>query len=55
MAKNWMEMANRLRANQNKNLRDYAKQEEKSESRILELNELQSSMDRAFRAGKGRR
>lgn len=55
MAKNWQEMAARLRANQDKNLRDYVKQNEKSESRILGLNALQDSMNKAFRAGKGKR
>lgn len=55
MKKDWNEMANRLRANQNKNLRDYARQEEKSENRILELNALQNSMNLACKAGKGKR
>lgn len=53
MKKNLKEMASRLRANQNKNLRDYAKQDEKSESRIRGLNEWQNTMSQA--ASKGRR
>lgn len=52
MAKNWNEMANRLRANQDKNLRNYAKQNEISERRILELNEQQNLMNLAARKGR---
>lgn len=54
MEKNWKEMANRLRANQQKNLRDYAKQNEISEKRIKELNELQDLQSIPLRAGRGR-
>lgn len=53
MTKNVKEMASRLRANQRKNLRDYAKQDEKSESRIQGLNEWQNTM--SLVASKGRR
>ena len=52
MAKNWNEMASRLRANQDKNLRNYSKQDEKSESRILELNKQQNLMNNAARKGR---
>ena len=53
MAKNVKDMASRLRANQHKNLRDYVKQNEKSESRIQGLNEWQNTVSLA--ASKGRR
>ena len=55
MAEKWKEMANRLRANQEKNLRDYAAQNAKNENRIQELNELQNSMNLALAGHKGRR
>lgn len=54
MAKNWNEMAVRLRSNQDRNLRDYAKQNEKNEKRIQALGELQNSQDAALRARRGR-
>lgn len=55
MAKNWKMMAARLRANQEKNLRNYALQNEISEKRIKELSELQNSQSAALRIGRGRR
>lgn len=55
MAENWREMAKRLRANQEKNLRDYARQKEKNNRRIQQLNELQDLQEAALKAGRGRR
>lgn len=54
MAKDWRTMAARLRANQQKNLQDYASQNEKSENRMKALSELQNSQAAVLRAGRGR-
>lgn len=55
MARDWKEMGARLRENQQKNLRNYERQNEKSERRRKVLSELQSSQDAVLRAGRGRR
>lgn len=52
MSRDWKTMAVRLRENQQKNLQDYAGQDEKSEKRIKALNELQNCQSAVLRAGR---
>ncbi len=55
MARGWKAMAARLRANQQRNLQDYAGQSEKNERRKKALVELQNSQSAALKAERGRR
>ena len=55
MARDWKEMGTRLRENQQKNLRNFERQNEKTERTTNPLSELQSSQDAVLRAGRGRR
>lgn len=52
---NWKEMAKRLRGNQEKNQRDYAKQATKSEKRIRFLKQIEDEKTRQLSSKRRKR